>query len=145
MTVKERRSTAIHEAGHVVVAWALGLPVGAMEIGIRSDDTAGKSEIDDMARPLSFVDRIAVCAAGLEAQRLFKCESTHLHAGLTDMAKMIEILEELPEVEADKLRFDGYDRAYQILDVRRVLVEHLAESLAVKGRLEADDVRSLLA
>ena len=47
MTIEERWSTAIHEAGHVIVGWTLGLPVGAMEIGIYGDDTAGKSEIAD--------------------------------------------------------------------------------------------------
>jgi hypothetical protein len=47
MTIEERLSTAIHEAGHVIVGWTLGLPVGAIEIGIYGDDTAGKSEIAD--------------------------------------------------------------------------------------------------
>jgi hypothetical protein len=47
MTIEERRSTAVHEAGHVIVAWTLGLPVGAMEIGVNGDDTAGNSEIAD--------------------------------------------------------------------------------------------------
>jgi hypothetical protein len=61
-----------------------------MEIGINGDDTAGKAEIDDAALTLSMVDRIALCAAGLEAQRLFDCEAMHEHAGAGDAAKMIE-------------------------------------------------------
>lgn len=145
MTIEERRSTAIHEAGHVVLAWTLGLPVGSMEIGSKGDDTAGKAEIDDSARPLSLVDRIALCAAGLEAQRLFGCEATHLHAGACDFAKILELLDDLPEKEADDARFAGYERAFQILDQRRLLIERIAGPLAASGRLEQDAVRSLLA
>jgi ATP-dependent Zn protease len=144
MTIEERRSTAIHEAGHVIVAWTLGLPIGAMEIGINGDDTAGESQIADAALSLSMVDRVALCAAGLEAQRLFRCEATHQHAGLSDAAKMLGILDDLPDEEADNIRFDGYDRAFQILDQRRSLIERLAEPLALNGRLEEKDVRSLL-
>jgi len=144
MTIEERRSTAIHEAGHVVVAWTLELPVGAIEISVNGDDTAGKSEIDDTARALSLIDRIALCAAGVVAQRLFGCEATHLHAGWSDFAKMLDILDNRPDEDADNIRFAGYDRAFQILDRRRALIQHLAEPLAISGRLEKDDVGSLL-
>jgi hypothetical protein len=143
MTVEERRSTAIHEAGHIIVAWTLGLPVGAMEIGLNGDDTAGKSEIADTAS-LSLVDRIALCAAGLEAERLFGCQALHEHAGWSDAAKMVEILDDLPSEEADEIRFNGYDRAFQILDRQRSLIERLAQQLAITGRLEERDVRSIL-
>jgi hypothetical protein len=144
MTIEERRSTAIHEAGHVVVAWTLGLPVGSMAIGVDGDDTAGEAEIDAAALPLSMVDRIALCAAGLEAQRLFGCEASHEHAGAGDAAKMIEILDDLPDEEADSIRFAGHDRAFQILDQQRSMIERLAEPLALNGRLEEKEVRSLL-
>jgi ATP-dependent Zn protease len=143
MTIEERRSTAIHEAGHIIVAWTLGLPVGAMEIGLNGDDTAGKSEIADTTS-LSMVDRIALCAAGLEAERLFGCEAVHEHAAWSDSAKMVEILGDLPSEEADDIRFNAYDRAFQILDTQRSLIERLAEPLAIIGRLEERDVRSLL-
>jgi hypothetical protein len=33
------------EAGHIVVAWALGLQVGAAVIGVNGDDAKGTSEI----------------------------------------------------------------------------------------------------
>jgi hypothetical protein len=35
---------AIHEAGHAVVAWALGLEVRKMVIGIIGDVTAGEAD-----------------------------------------------------------------------------------------------------
>ncbi len=114
-----------------------------MEIGINGDDTAGKSEIADTGS-LAMVDRIALCAAGLEAERLFGCEAMHEYAGWSDAAKMVEILEDLPFEEAKDIRFNGYDRAFQILDPERSLIERLAEPLAITGRLEEKDVRCLL-
>jgi ATP-dependent Zn protease len=145
VTVEERRSTAIHEAGHVVVAWALDLPVGSMTVGCNGDDTAGTSEIDETTRQLSVTDQIALCVAGLEAQRLFRCESTHLHAGLSDFGKIIEMLDGLSEEEADAIRSKGHDRAVELLDCRRTLIERIAERLAIVGKLEQDEVRVLLA
>ena len=126
MTIEERRSTAIHEAGHVVVAWALGLPVGSMEIGCNGDDTAGRSEIDETAHQLSLVDRIALCIAGMEAQLLFGCESIHLHGGSSVIIKM---LDDLLEEEADTIRSKGYDRAAQALEEAKAFAQ--AERLSI--------------
>ena len=144
MTIEERRSTAIHEAGHVVVAWALGLPAGFMEIGCNGDDTAGRSEIDETAHRLSLVDRIALCIAGMQAQLLFGCESTHLHAGSSDFGKIIEMLDDLSEGEADTVRFKGYDRAAELLVCRRPLIERIAERLTISGKLEQGEILALL-
>jgi ATP-dependent Zn protease len=141
MTVEERRSTAIHEAGHVVVAWALDLRVGSMEIGCNGDDTASRSEIDESARQLSLIDRIALCIAGVQAQLLFGCESTHQHAGASDI---IEMLDGLSEDEADTIRLKGYDRAAELLVCRRPLIERIAERLATSGKLVQDEVLDLL-
>jgi Peptidase M50B-like len=58
-----RQTTAVHEAGHAVVAWALGLRVRSLSIG---EAGRGKSCIEDPGHlPLS--DRIAVAAAGMAA------------------------------------------------------------------------------
>jgi ATP-dependent Zn protease len=141
MTIEERRSTAIHEAGHVVVAWALGLPVGSMEIGCNGDDTAGRSEIDETARQLSLVDRIALCIAGMEAQLLFGCESIRLHGG---SSVIIRMLDDLLEEEADTIRSKGYDRAAELLVCRRPLIERIVERLAISGKLERGEVLALL-
>ena len=134
MTIEERRSTAIHEAGHVVVAWALDLPVGSMQISCNGDDTAGRSEIDESARQLSLIDRIALCIAGMEAQLLFGCESTHLHAGSSDFGKIIEMLDDLSEGEADTIRSKGYDRAAELLVCRRPLIANRSAIRSINGR-----------
>jgi hypothetical protein len=144
MTIEEHRSTAIHEAGHVVVAWALDLPVGSMQIGCNGDHTAGRSEIDETAHRLSLVDRIALCIAGMQAQLLFGCESTHQHAGASDFGKIIQMLDGLSEDEADTIRSQGYDRAAELLVCRRPLIERIAERSATGGKLEHDEVLDLL-
>jgi membrane-associated protease RseP (regulator of RpoE activity) len=61
-----RRSAAIHEAGHAVVAWALGLTVQELRIG---DGGKGSSLIQ---RPdhLSIVERVAIAFAGMEATEI---------------------------------------------------------------------------
>ncbi len=141
--VEERRSTAIHEAGHVVVAWTLGLPVGTIEIGIDDDDTAGRSRIADTAS-LSLVDHIALCVAGAEAERLFGCTAPNDQTVWSDYAKIETILDGIPIEQADGLLFRGHDRASEILRGRRFLVERLVEHLTRNGRLEEKEVHSLL-
>jgi ATP-dependent Zn protease len=45
LTKSERypRGTAYHEAGHAVVAWSLGLPIGA--VSVSDDDASGGTQI----------------------------------------------------------------------------------------------------
>lgn len=79
------RGAAFHEAGHVVVARFLGLRVSEVEIGMNGDDASGRAEIS-CADPLSFIDQIALCAAGLEAQEMFDApthKSTPVSATIT--------------------------------------------------------------
>jgi hypothetical protein len=69
MFTRDGIGVAYHEAGRAVVASCLGLIVSAIEIGIDDDDAKGAIDIaDDQLRPLT--DRTALCAAGLEAQKL---------------------------------------------------------------------------
>ena len=44
MTIEDRRGAAYHEAGHIVVAWAFGVEVGAAAIGIKGDDAKGQQK-----------------------------------------------------------------------------------------------------
>ena len=79
------RGAAFHEAGHVVVARFLGLRVSEVEIGMNGDDASGRAEIS-CADQLSFIDQIALCAAGLEAQEMFDApthKSTPVSATIT--------------------------------------------------------------
>jgi hypothetical protein len=43
--LSDETGTAIHEAGHAIVMWALGLTVGTIEIGINNDESKGKADL----------------------------------------------------------------------------------------------------
>src|SRR6476619_7298761 len=113
MTIEDRRGAAYHEAGHIVVAWALGVDVGAAAIGINGDDAKGAADIGD-GDGLPLVDKIALCAAGLESQNVFHAP-THPHAGMMDEARIIEITENLDEETRLARRDDGYRRAHDLI------------------------------
>ena len=66
---QDRYGAAVPEAGHVVVAWALGLKTRRMAVCIDGDEAAGAAEIEDGAH-LPLVDQVAICSAGAEAQDL---------------------------------------------------------------------------
>jgi ATP-dependent Zn protease len=143
MSEEDRLGAAIHEAGHAVVAWALGLPVGEIAIGIDGDDAAGRSEIGDSTH-LPIVDRIAVCIAGVEAQELFECH-THDLAGMSDFGKVIEMIEDdISEEESRKLRDAGAARARSFLNVHREQVSRLAAALVESSRIDAHSFLSRL-
>ena len=70
MTEGYPRGTAYHEAGHAVVAWALGLPVRT--IRVRVDYAGGDAEIGP-ADHLSLIEQVAICSAGSAAEEVFEC------------------------------------------------------------------------
>lgn len=84
----------------VIVARFFDLDVGDIEIGIGGDDAKGKSDIS-ASQHLPLRDRVAICAAGLEAQNLFNCPTYEL-AGLTDFAMFHELLEDELSVEGER-------------------------------------------
>ena len=132
---------AFHEAGHAVVAWALGLAVGEIAIRIRGDDTAGNAAIECSAH-LPPVDRIAVCLAGLEAQQMFECP-IHGLAGVSDYAKIVEIVGDcVSEEERRKLIDAGSVRARELLTAHKAQVRRLATSLSQQGRIDAGSLLS---
>ena len=69
---KERflQSTAVHEAGHAVVAWSFGLPIGA--VSVNAEDASGKTEISSSDH-LKLAEQIAISCAGGIAQAVFEC------------------------------------------------------------------------
>lgn len=68
MSDKKLRGAAFHEAGHVIVARELGLPVGEIAVGIDGDQAKGRTDIGS-AHHLPLIDQIALCVAGVVAQR----------------------------------------------------------------------------
>lgn len=142
MSVQDRRGAAYHEAGHVVVAWALGLAVRKIEIAVGGDPTAGKAEIERSDR-LPLVDQIAICVAGLEAQEIFGA-FTHGHAAMGDYAKIIELVEELDETTISAQREAGCLCARELIEHHRSLIDQIAAYLIANGTIDQEIIDSLL-
>ncbi|MGY2902550.1 hypothetical protein ACVWVY_001571 [Bradyrhizobium sp. URHC0002] len=142
MASRDLRGAAYHEAGHAVVASVLGLRVGRIEIGIGGDEAKGSADIEhDPDLPLT--EALAVCAAGLEAQKLFKAP-THPGAGWGDYGMMIELLDGFEEAASIALRDAGHQRAYELLITHSDQVEKIARALIVHRKIEPDAVHDLL-
>ena len=140
---RDQRGAAFHEARHAVVAWALGVAVGRIEIAIDADDAKGAADIEENGA-LSLVDQLAVCAAGLEAQKLFDA-ATHKGAGRGDYGKMMEVLKGRQEEEQLSMLHEGHGRAFDLVSLHRAKVKRLATALIGTKRLGATKVANLLA
>ena len=97
-----RPSDQLRGAAHVVVARFLGLHVGEVEIGMDGDDASGRAEIG-CADQLSFIDQIALCAAGIEAQDMFDAP-THKYAGFGDYGRIVNLVVGLSDGDSFTLR-----------------------------------------
>ena len=140
MTGQDEYGAAVHEAGHVIVAWALGLKTRKMAVGIDGDDAAGAAEIEESSH-LPLVDQIAICSAGADAQRMFNAP-THDVAAFSDMVKIHNLVDDLAEDEA--LRYAGYRRSNELLELHRAKVERLAQALAESAELDQAAIEQIL-
>jgi len=135
MIKRYSRATAYHEAGHAVVAWSLGLPVGA--VSISDVDARGKSEIG-WAGHLSLVEQVAVCSGGIVADAIFG-HQTDKHAGAYDRMKIMQLIKDNGISEDERgpsLRAEGENCARTHLEKHRSKVIQLAEWLIEHGRIE---------
>ncbi|WP_139031473.1 hypothetical protein [Bradyrhizobium sp. ORS 375] len=137
-TIRDRYGAAVHEAGHAIVASALGLRVGCIEIAIDDDEAKAVVEIEDSAE-LDLIDQLAICAAGMEAQRMFSAR-THDGAGWADQGMMIGLVQHLNADDSQRVRYAGHQRAHDLLIEHTGKVERLAELLLNSRRLEAEDL-----
>ena len=129
------RGAAFHEAGHVIVARELGLPVGEIAIGVHGDDAKGRTDIGS-AHHLPLIDQIALCVAGVVAQSLFDWTTHHL-AGAGDYARVVELVRGMTETNSLRLRNAANARARAILERRATEVERLARQLLKQRRIKA--------
>jgi hypothetical protein len=89
------------------------------------------------------VEKIALCAAGLESQSVFDA-ATHPYAGVMDEARIIELTEDLDEESRLAQRDDGYRRAHNLIKAHTAKVDQLAKNLLAKRSLTQTEVCSLL-
>jgi hypothetical protein len=133
---------AYHEAGHAVVAWALGLRVHRMVIGIAGDSTAGEADIEEKGS-ISLVDRIAICSAGGDAQELFDVPTNDI-CMVSDMGKIYDLIGEYNELVGSCLRQIGFQKSREILKQHRDRVARLAQALVERMELTEAEIDALL-
>jgi hypothetical protein len=97
MGSRDQYGVALHEAGHVVVAWALGLKTRKMGVG--EDHAAGEAQIEDGPH-LLLVDQIAICSAGANAQRILGAPTNDI-AALSDMDRIRNLIDGRAEDEGE--------------------------------------------
>jgi hypothetical protein len=127
-----RREAAVHEAGHAIVAWTLGLKVRQLRIG---DDGSGASCIECSAH-IPILHQIAVAEAGMAAVELLRGGSPRSEAGLADAVKIGNLLDGYPTDQHEQLICDGHKCAKEILVGRLTALTDLSDALARFGLLD---------
>ena len=136
LAVAKRWPTAVHEAGHAIVATAVGLTIECLVIS-SEDNTAGCTRIE-CAENLNIVDQIAVTIAGAVAQSLMNAESHDL-ASFGDEARIRTLVDDLEPAEGERIRNEGAARAGDILTSSRSQLTSVAAALATKKRLSGEE------
>ncbi len=117
---------AFHEAGHAVVAWALNVAVGDIHVR-KVGEGDGGTQIG-CADALPFIDRLALCFAGIQAETVFDVPQPP-GMGDGDICVVLNLLKGLPDRHGKVLRDKGRDRARDLLLEHRDRVIRLAERL----------------
>lgn len=133
MTDDGLRGVAFHEAGHAVVALALGLHVARVEIF--EDDYSGATDIAPSDH-LSLVDQIAICVAGMNAGEMFNAPASHEYADSGDHGMVVELLDDIAEAEGYILRQKGHQRAWDLLKAHKQRVEAIAARLLAQRKID---------
>jgi hypothetical protein len=125
------RALAFHEAGHTVVAYALGAEVCFIEANFATLAGLSKSSV--------FVDNIenlAVCVAGCRAEHAFGASSRRAtkKGDLRDMRKLLSLF---PEPDRRVARSKGYRMADVTIEANAD-ESRIAHELLARRQLDAD-------
>jgi hypothetical protein len=149
----DERAAAIHEAGHAVVAHALGADVLFVEMDVETGNGASCSRnLGDNSKTL------AVLVAGYKAELAFATHELILSKMLTtpavrpqrDYQQMQELLLRLPEVERLAALVEGFKLADEKLKDNGDMVHRIADALFARrfedeARIEGNELDVLLA
>jgi hypothetical protein len=139
------RAVAVHEAGHAVVARALGADVVFVEIDVVTGNGGSRSS--------NFADgdvkNLAVCVAGCRAEHAFGASSPRA-TKKGDLRLMRTLLSHFPEADRRAARAEGYRLADVTLKANADVVSRIADALFVrrfadKARIEGEELAALLA
>jgi hypothetical protein len=147
----------VHEAGHAVAAWELGVRIGAIHVHVRtregrmtfaSDVGLGRFPIGSDALRFAIEREMVVLHAGLVAQRRFHYEGAW---GLVPRTDYEGILATALQVETDLRLIDEWsdyaeERARTLLELPQTWrrVEALAVELARRPVLHGDEIEAFL-
>jgi hypothetical protein len=92
---------------------------------------------------LPLVDQIAICSAGIDAQRLLDAP-THENSALADMVRIRNLVDDLAEDKGELLRYAGYRRSQELLELHRATVGSLALALAERTELNQFEIDEIL-
>jgi hypothetical protein len=113
--IKYPLGTCFHEAGHAVVAAALGLEVRALHVNAEGTEaTVGGGALIEFAGHLPLIDQTAVCFAGLEAELIWQGLPEDF-VEFSDYMKFreLESVKCLSDEARDALEKAGYERAHE--------------------------------
>jgi hypothetical protein len=138
---------ATHEAGHAVVARALGADVAFVEIDLATGNGGSNSCTFD-----NDTKNIAVCVAGCRAEHAFSAPSPR-STKMGDFRAMRKFLARIPEAERRAARAEGFRLADEALRANADVVRRIAGALLTrrfsgadgKVRIEGDELDALLA
>jgi hypothetical protein len=124
---------AVHEAGHAVVAWALGLPVG--RLSVNDDYGNGATDIGD-AMHLSVIDQAAICGAGEVATNLLGTPTPRSLAS-SDHVRMLNLTPGSTIEERQIFRAEGLQRAHELLWANMATLVAVPAELEQAGSMDA--------
>jgi Peptidase M50B-like len=128
--------TCFHEAGHAVVAAALGLEV--QNICINKDES-GKTDVSGGS--LSFIEQVACCFAGDEAQDIWHpCADW---GGSGDLQQFLRLAQGLSQEQRDALEKAGCELARELLYKNKSHVEIVAQRLVQQGYMTGTEFKHL--
>jgi ATP-dependent Zn protease len=143
---RARRRAAFHEAGHAIVAWALGLEVGWVRLLPETENSAGKID-RQTADHLPPEDQIAVLMGSWWSTRM--CDVPQLYPAEFEMDEVqtfIVVRRTHPDDDdaQEDLRDRGIARAQELVMRHAESVVLIAEELERRGELLAGEVARLL-
>ena len=129
---RDVRGAAFHEAGHAVAAAMLDCEI--IGIDITAGHAAGGASIKHKCG-LSFVNRIAICIAGIVAQEIFDAP-TNENAGGSDNGKIATFLDGLDPKTDAAIRSAGRESACRLLRQYEGAVNRVAQYLIEHQKMD---------
>jgi hypothetical protein len=128
----KRRAAAVHEAGHAVAAWALGLQVEQLcidDIGNGDTETTGEDH-------LPIADQVAIHRAGQQATIMLAVEAPTHMAG-RDRERVTGLLNRLAVEDQHRILESGRRRARDLLKMNIATLTAVAAELEQAGSIDA--------